>query len=726
MREDKNRGIVDTLKSFKWWNDKFDSNDDHKLHNMQVKKIIVEDYRAKSVGSSGTQIFSGYFHEDVNREFNDPTELYYEMGLSDPKVKMCLQAVKYPIMSANWSIEPADDSDEALKQAELVEYILFKKMPKTWTNLLEEILTCVDFGYSVFECSMVPFVDDEKFNSFIGIKDIGFRNQRTLEKWVISSETGELEFLEQRVYGDLKRSVMIPANNLMIFSIGKLGDNYRGTSALRSCVGPYKRKNFYLELMGKGLEKSANLIPVVQCQNESSLENVKGVIDRYLRSKMSYIILTPGTTVDLKSNNFDPNGVMKAIENEDAQIVGAFGAQFMELGKGGVGSYALSFDQSDFFLGGIEFIATKISEVINQKLIPSIINLNFANKKTYPKLVFSGIRDRAGKELAEIVDLLVKSKALIPDDHLEDSLRQKYRLPKKSDEGQRIVDNQNEIGNNKELTFAEKSKKSSGVVSLIDSSAEKIKELMVSHLNTYSQDIISNLIKEYKKLPASNKIGAISSLDDKTPLKFKKDLEDLLGRIAFKAIASARKEVPKRTKFAEKDIYEWDLLPKQVMSFIKMKSKLLADHQTNELASATYFQFESSLTSTDSSSILEHDLKEAAAQKIEGTLTNVGAVNAASDIVNKSRNAFFLSKEVAEDIESFTFTNADPKSEICKDLNGKTFFVNDPHATRYYPPLHHLCKSYLVPNFKGEKDAPDITPGGLKPSMADLEKFITF
>jgi hypothetical protein len=93
--------------------------------------------------------------------------------------------------------------------------------------------------------------------------------------------------------------------------------------------------------------------------------------------------------------------------------------------------------------------------------------------------------------------------------------------------------------------------------------------------------------------------------------------------------------------------------------------------------------------------------------------------------VNDTRTAFFFDEDTLDEIESFTFVNADPVSPICQDLAGTTFAKDDPDADRYFPPLHHNCKSYIVPNLAGAKDNPEIDETGLKPSDPKLERYIT-
>ena len=119
-------------------------------------------------------------------------------------------------------------------------------------------------------------------------------------------------------------------------------------------------------------------------------------------------------------------------------MVKAFLANFLELGMSGTGAYSLSNDLSDFFLTGLQFLADEIAEQINKNLIPELIKMNFGPRDKYPKLKFSGISDKAGKELADILTVLTSAQILTPDDKLEKHLRKRLGITEMSEDGQRI------------------------------------------------------------------------------------------------------------------------------------------------------------------------------------------------------------------------------------------------------------------------------------------------
>jgi hypothetical protein len=220
------------------------------------------------------------------------------------------------------------------------------------------------------------------------------------------------------------------------------GSNYEGISALRPCYGNWWRKNNFNKINAIGIEKFAVPTPIATIPQgrQASTQYTKLItaLEKYTTHQSNYLIKPEGFDIDLKTNTYDPSKVEISIENEDKRMVKAFLANFLELGMSGSGAYALSNDLSDFFLTGLEFMAEEIADQINKNLIPQLIKMNFGPRDKYPTLKFSGISDKAGKELADILSVLTNAQILTPDDNLEKHLRKRLGVTEMSDEGQRI------------------------------------------------------------------------------------------------------------------------------------------------------------------------------------------------------------------------------------------------------------------------------------------------
>jgi len=432
---------------------------------LETNTIVIHD---EPIGSGGQWNFAGWAHEDYFQKMrgHERADIFDQMRRSDPQIAMCLAAIKNIIKSAVYTIEPykvkgADIVETwATEDAALIEHILFEGMEHSWSDFIDEALNVVDFGHSVFEILDKPNLNHPKFGSFNGIKALSYRSPRSIYRWNLNGFTGELLSITQYAFGDLQRLVDIPEPFLLIFNIAKEGANFEGISLLRPCYGPWFRKNTYMKLNAVGIEKHAVPTPVATIPNwkpgSQEYTHLEQVLSNYCAHQSNYVIIPDGMKIDFNSNTYDPQKVEVSIDNEDKRIAKAFLVGFLELGVSSAsGSWALSTDQSDFFLSSLVHIANRIPAEINKKLIPRMIKLNKGEREGYPKLCVSNIADKAGKELADLLSVLAGSKILTPDDPLEDNIRKRYNLPEKSNEGIREVIPGKPIGLAERIKLAE-------------------------------------------------------------------------------------------------------------------------------------------------------------------------------------------------------------------------------------------------------------------------------
>lgn len=700
------------------------------------------------MGSSGTKIFSGFYDEEYLQDLTgwDAAVVYDKMRRGDSRVKMCLKAVKDPIKSGSWEIEPAGDSEEEKNQAEFVKHVLFNDSGKSWTERVGEMLSVLDFGHCVYEISDTVVLNHPKFGTYNGIR-FGFRSQKTIYRWILNKDTGAIEQVEQNAYGDLERLVCMPGENLMVLTLDKEGDNYEGVSALRACYGPWYRKQVYQKLMAIGIERNAVPTPKVKypqgfqgtAQFDALVNNLKALTTH----EQNYITYPNTLEIDFAQNTFSVKEVTDSIEFENKEMSYSFLENFLLLGgSGGAGSYAMSFDLSDFFLSGIEHIAQIPCEAINTTVIPRLIKNNFGPQAAYPKLKVSGISDKAGKEFGELLKILADGKFITPDDRLEENLRKRIGLPERSTEGQRIVTPPTgqpgvtaQFSEKKNSFFlAEKTPKG-----LIKESKNRLTPYLREEIQSIGDRFVQDLIKAFNAASPSQKLLAYKSIHPVGRTKYVTDLKEWLTEVANLSLQQVLKEIPKAKEvqlsetimlstwkaWAKRNSKRFEDLPIDIQKRITAQSELVVDGQLGDLEKAMYFKYASNVeNSLGSAALLEETLQESADDFADSAAIETAATNASSTIVNESRNAVFFDDEVLEGVESFTFVNGDPVSDICQDLAGTTFSKDDAEAERYFPPLHHNCKSYIVANLVGS--GKEIDEGGLKPSTKELEKDIQF
>lgn len=703
------------------------------------------DLNESPIGTSGTAIYSGYFSEDYLSELrgNRGSDMYDKMRRIETQIQMVLSAVKNPILSSKWEIQAGGDQSKDLEIKEFVEsQVLGGGLGQKWRGLLQEILSFIEFGFSIFERTH-DVRQSKRFGKFTGVR-LNFRSQRTIEEWTVKEKTGELISVSQIADGDLSVDDIMDARFLTLFSIQKEGSNYEGISLLRPCYGAYKRKLMFLKLMAIGTEHRAIPFPVGKVpddvrKGDPDFVAFETALQQMAAHEKTSIIIPKSYEIEFVNSDFDPSKLIESLGYEDRNMVKAFLANFLELGaSSSSGSWSLSTDQSDFFLSGIQNIADLVVENMND-VIKELVILNYGPQDYYPELMYSGLTDKAGAEWATIYRELVASKIITPDDRLEEHARKRIGAPERDEETSRDTTPapQAPFGQSEKKPCSHKLSESYKFADtkpsrLIKTERDRLRETMTAGLKVIADDMISQIMKAYKSLPDSRKVDAVLGIDPRGLSKYRQALLSDLGGASLRSLDGVKQEVPIDVNFSDHDgsieFAEDDpnsKLPSNLRKKNKIRAANLSETQAADLKKMVIFQFGSAVDSTDSADQIAFDMTETADKYIEGGSVQTAAANAAAFQVNEARNFFFYTPEVLNEIESMTFTNFDPQSDICKDLAGRVFDPNDPAVRRFITPLHHNCESFWRANLKGMKNPPALSPDGLNPSDPKLLDQIT-
>ena len=752
-------GLLSSFKQF--FKDSRDS--DPRITNVKdtpTGKVNGQTTKKIQIGTTGTDITGGYFDEEYLRELrgNEAADVYDMMRRSDSIVKMCTTAHKNPIRSADWEIAVKADIPEGLEKEAEAQRLLCDKIfmkggiGKTWKSFITEALTIVDYGYVLFEVTDKVVLNDPTLGTYIGLHSLGYRSQKSIEQWFVNRD-GSLGGVRQQASGDLQSFNTLDGRFLLHMALEKEGDNYEGISMLRSCYGAWLRKNHSLKMKAAGDEKYSIPTPILEIppgqESGKRFQRAVAWLKTYISTIKNYLTIPQGWKLDTVKTDYDPEKLTDSIKFEDSQIVSSFLANFLLLGQTGSGSYALSFDLSDFFLGGLEYTADQITEAINTYLIPRIIRLNFPNSEPLVELSYSGIRERAGKEIAEITATLVDKGIITADETLEDFLRKKFNLPaldketvREAQQGgtvppsddplpptpldevtkekaEKLLAELRTLTQKKSLKLAE-DKPDDKVLNLIKDQSEKNQALFKKSLKPIADQVVDKVIKN--KGPEGIKPEDLAGID-----KYTDDFLENNAESYAKSLELVRNENPrfKAVKLSEtENVYrfaEIDKLSKGAQNKLRKNTFFLVDTQILDIIKQVGLTYQ--VNSDLDEALIRDRLDTKVDDMIEGSYGRSGAGIITTQMINDARKEFYSASTISPEIESFTFLNDDPKSEICKFLNNKTYAADDPRVDLYWPPLHHLCDTYVRANYKGDPDNPPITDGGDPPESA--QKSIT-
>jgi len=420
----------------------------------------------KELGVSGKNIYTGEIRADeFLRELKGKRGIakYREMRDNDPTVGAIMYAVEQVLRDVPRKIKPADDSENAIKMADFVEGVL-EDMDHTLDDHISQAVSYISYGFATFEVVYkrrggTDNSNPKKYSKFndglIGVKKIAPRAQWTIERFDVDKKTSEFKGVWQEVtYGG--GGNYIPASKLLHYcSVTQNGDP-SGRSALRNAYSAYTYLTKIQMIEAIAIERELHGVPVGRISAEYLSPNatdeqkaVRRDLESILRdlkmNEQGYAVLPSDVYVDQDGNptnqrlvdielitsngnrNIDMDPVIKRYQHDIARSVMA---EFLMLGGGNTGSYALSKSKTDLFLRALESYINIIFDVLNKQLLERLWKLNGFNFDLMPKIIPGDIAPHDLKELgAYLRNLNGADISLADQTHIVDALLDNAELP---------------------------------------------------------------------------------------------------------------------------------------------------------------------------------------------------------------------------------------------------------------------------------------------------------
>lgn len=414
----------------------------------------------EEVGRTGLKQISGFLQEEFLTDLRGPkgARIYREMVDNNSDLGAFMQLVKRLLQQVNWRFEPFSSDAKHVEQAEWFDGCL-EDMEHSWPETLSEICTMLQFGYAPMEVTLKArrgwSRDQTKRSRYddglIGWRKMSLRAQESIFQWIYDEDNRELVSVIQ-LPPPIYSRVEIPMDKILNFRMDVERDSPEGRSILRSAYQDYFMSKRLTAIAAIGAERNLAGIPVMSIPAEYMRANASDT-DRAVYAKAQAIV--QNIRVDEQAGVVIPSqydaetkqplfklellsvaGTGKGGVDVDAMIrrhqtnmLRAVLSDWMMLGTGATGSWALSADRTDQFgvvLGGIMDI---ICGVMNRQAVPALAYVNGWDLNELPMMQHGDVESPDLEKLGNFVQKVMAAGALTADNELEDYLRDAAHLP---------------------------------------------------------------------------------------------------------------------------------------------------------------------------------------------------------------------------------------------------------------------------------------------------------
>lgn len=383
-----------------------------KKARVNVSKLI------KSSGKAGERLLDS-FKKEERRVDTLRIEDYRKMVNNDGQIQMLINAVTNTIISSGVTIEDDWENKEESEEKQFIEDCLFSStwkggmsIPMATTN--RTMLRGFIEGYRLFEV-VYKLGEDGKYR----IDKLAPRGATTdAGMKIVVDDNGNFLGFHQNIKWANERIDVVVKNEGEIIKVVKptFGEEFGslyGRSGLKSAWYHYDKVHKAMYLNHVGHEFGASKFCYIKTKGNMSEDELDNMLEDLSKIHQKSNFAAPENKVELLFESLSDPAVMEVgkemINLHYSLIAKSILAQFIDLGSdvSNTGSRALGESQTDFFKEGLQNIATILIEEPWNKVIATLIKLNFDND-IYPKLRVNKIADNTNQLLYAALMKLVE------------------------------------------------------------------------------------------------------------------------------------------------------------------------------------------------------------------------------------------------------------------------------------------------------------------------------
>jgi len=359
---------------------------------------------AAEIGRPGLPIFSGRISLDKNPRLRWPAagRIYRDMLDNEPAAAALWTAAR-TLLRTDAQVDAGGTDDRHKRAGEHVESCLHD-MRDSLDTMFKQQTSAMFYGFCIQER-----VFKRRPDGLVGWKAWAIRRQETLERWE-TDKNGMVVGFTQRPAPDFKlRSLWLkdngkPANTgWATHTIADDSDSSpEGRGALRPMYRYWYMVTQFELLAGIGLERGVGFpvfqrtetnppVQLTEAQEDSLAEQAAAI----RQNEQAYVLLPPGITFRFEPMpGVEADSYLAFVQNFRVWMLSTSLAEFIALGTGDTGSFALGKSKIDLFLKALTGFQNKLCDTINRQAIPQLMRYNgWGDLEEYPKVSLPAVRE---------------------------------------------------------------------------------------------------------------------------------------------------------------------------------------------------------------------------------------------------------------------------------------------------------------------------------------------
>jgi hypothetical protein len=335
----------------------------------------------EEIGIVGTRYSGGKIRDVITGKYapvqvrgsNSNPGLYWRYYTQNNHVQKTINNFRQIISSARLDIKMPDKADEQMKEFVDFHRKKFKNLTGGLKNFVEDASWMILFGFSVFE-----IVFDRTDDGKLFVDKFGYREQSSVDKWILDERGNDLLGIQFQTGGDFSRQYVLPSNKILLCTFNRKGNNYEGVAPLRSVLSWIEFERLLIQLSAVSLEKYG--VPLTKVKREQGtnlpnpakdgeVEEVYNIMSVLQAVEAGVIQLPDGVDIETMYPTGQVPDFESMIELCQRQILEAFAHEGSVLGLSSyVGSFALAEVSEDRAMRAVPYLAEQIIDPLNELL----------------------------------------------------------------------------------------------------------------------------------------------------------------------------------------------------------------------------------------------------------------------------------------------------------------------------------------------------------------------